>query len=284
MLRKKIAAAFLAAGTAFGLITTGATEASAQDLPALITSPNVTTCSSEFLITIPGGGNTFTFLPEKAPVGAKVTEVATGVYHRSGRKVQPVWITYPAVPFMLMSYNDSSRAGYDKAFSTTQRLARMCPDARFSFTGYSEGADVGTKLINAIAQGRGPIPAEKVRASVFISNPHLGDNGGHFAFGATHNDRGALESLDGGYGELGERTLDICFKDDPVCALPEEWRTQVSPFLRVATLRGQFPVTESLAIIARRSPTTLPLVISMYNHTKYGPDTFRAGTDWILNH
>ena len=277
---KKFVAAVAAA---VGLVAACATPAQAQDLRSLIESPNVNKCSEEFLITIPGGGNTASFLPEKAPIGPKVTEVATRVHGATRGKIQPVWITYAASPFTLYSYNDSSNKGYWEASGTMRRLARMCPKATFSITGYSEGADIGAKLINNIGHGRGPVPAKKVNSAVLISNPHLADNGGSFAAGATRDDRGALEELKGGYGELGSRVLDVCRKDDPICSLPAEWRNHVNPFLRMAALRGQVPMTEFAAIVAKRSPTTLPLLFSVYNHTQYGGRMLEDGAQWIIS-
>ncbi len=280
MLWKKIAATVAAA---VGLAAAGAAPVEAQDLRSLIESPNVNKCADEFLITVPGGGNTVSFLPEKFPVGPKVTEVATGVFKATRGTVQPVWIAYNATPFTLLSYNDSSNRGYWEASGTMRRLARMCPKATFSITGYSEGADIGSKLLNNIGHGRGPVSANRVNSALLISNPHLGDNGGAFTAGATRMNRGALEHLEGGYGELGPRVLDMCRLDDPICALPPEWHNHVDPFLRMATLRGQVPVTEFAAIVARRSPTTLPLVLSVYNHGQYGGPMIAEGIQWIVS-
>lgn len=277
---KKIVAAVAAT---IGIVSASTAPAQAQDLSSLIESPNVTRCSEEFLIAIPGGGNTVSFLPEKLPIGGKETEVAKGAYHGSRGRIQPVWISYKSTPFTLLSYNDSARDGYRGASNTIRRLAAMCPNATFSITGYSEGADIGAQLVNSIGHGRGPIPANRVNSAVFVSNPHLADNGGSFAGGASHVDQGALERLDGGYGELGPRVLDICRKDDPICAFPMEWRVHVEPFLRVAMFRGQIPVTEFLAIIAKRSPTTLPLIFSMANHVKYGGPDLAEGSRWIIS-
>lgn len=280
MLFKRIVASVVAASA---LLTSGAIQASAQDLRSLIQSPNVETCSEEFMITIPGGANTASFLPEKAPVGPKLTEIATGVFRATDGRIQPVWITYRSTPFTLLSYDDSSREGYGRAASTMRRLERMCPHATFSITGYSEGADIGARLVNDIGHGRGPVPAQKVNSAVFVSNPHLADNGGAFAGGATRFDQRALERLEGGYGELGPRVLDVCRKDDPICALPVEWRTHVSPFLRVAMFRGQIPATEVAAIIAERSPSTLPLLYSLGNHGRYGGPMLKEASRWIIS-
>ncbi|MCZ9292905.1 cutinase family protein [Corynebacterium meitnerae] len=282
MLRRKIAAAAIAVATAFGSTFAITPEAQAQDVAALIASPNVTKCSEEFLIAVPGGGTTFSFLPEKAPVGAKVTEVATDVYYRTGGRIQPVWIAYPSVPFLVMSYKDSSAKGYEKAASTMRRLANMCPNAKFSITGYSEGADIGAQLINNISHGRGPIPAEKFTKAALISNPRLGDNGGVFAMGATAEHRGGLETPPGGYGELGSRTMDLCFVDDSVCALPEEWRAHVSPVVRSATFRGEFALSHFVSIIMQTAPHTLPDLVGLYNHTQYGTPAFNTAVNWIL--
>lgn len=280
---KKIAAAVVAAGMAIGSAFAGATPAQAQDVKSLIESPTVNKCSSEFLIVVPGGGNTFSFLPEKAPVGPKVTPLAQTVHQRTGGKIQPVWIAYTAVPFTLMTYNDSARAGYNEATSTIRRLARMCPKATFSITGYSEGAGIGAQLVNNIAHGRGPIPANRMNSAVLISNPHLADNGGVFSGGATASHTGALETLQGGYGELGPRVLDVCRVNDPICSLPAEWRTHVDPMLRIAAFRGKVPMTELAAIVAMRSPTTLPLILSVSNHGKYGDETYVEGANWIIS-
>lgn len=277
---KRFAATIAAA---VGLTAASVAPADAQDLPSLIESPNVTKCSDEFLITVPGGGGTLPIFPEKAPVGYLESTLATRVFHASERRIQPVWIAYMSTPFTLLSYNDSSRDGYRRATDTMRRLSDMCPNATFSITGYSEGADIGAQLLNDIGHGRGPVPANRVNSAVLLSNPHLADNGGHFEGGATHLDQGALERLDGGYGELGPRVLDICRNDDPICVFPAEWREHVNPFVRVATFRGQIRVTEVLNIIAQRNPSALTLIFNMPNHIRYGEPFIASGVNWILS-
>ena len=279
MVWKKIVAATAAV---IGLASAAAAPAQAQDLRSLIESPNVTTCSSEFLIAIPGGGGTTSFMPEKMPIGAMVKEIALDTYRQSRGSIQPVWIGYNSTPFTLSTYTDSSRSGYRETSATMRRLARMCPKAQFSIVGYSEGADIGAKLVNNMGKGRGPLPAHKINSAVFVSNPHLADNGGAFAGGATKETRGALERLDGGYGELSDRVLDVCRTDDPICALPHEWRVHVDPMLRMATLRGRVPVSGFATIVAKRSPTTIPLLLSVRNHGMYGPRLLGPAAGWIL--
>lgn len=278
-LLKKVAASVVAVG----LAASGVAQAGAQDLRSVIESPHVNKCSPEFLITVPGGANTASFFPEKLATPGKATDVAKAVYHRTGGTVQPVWITYPAVPFMLMPYNDSARAGYNVAASTIHRLSAMCPDATFSFTGYSEGAGIGAQLVNNIAHGRGPIPANKMSSAAFVSNPHLADNGGAFGGGATKTDRGALEILPGGYGQVGNRVLDVCRVDDPVCSLPGQWRVHVDPALRIAALRGRIPVTELILPLIRKAPETIPFIMTFFNHGQYGSGMTNQAAQWIID-
>ncbi|GAB3075920.1 cutinase family protein [Corynebacterium aquatimens] len=238
-------------------------------------------CASEYLIAIPGGGNTLPGLPSEAPVGDKVYHVSTGVRARSGGTIKTVRIAYAAVPFAVLSYTDSERSGYDETNRTISRLAHQCPEANFSITGFSEGAGIGAKIINDIAYGRGPIPAQRFSSAALISNPRLGDNGGAFGGGAYEVHKGALEALPGGYGKVGSRVLDICRVDDPICALPEELRSGVDPMLRVAVFRGQLPVMEILA--ATGVPVILTFLFGFGNHGKYGPDSYNQASQWIVD-
>ena len=99
MVWKKIVAATAAV---IGLASAAAAPAQAQDLRSLIVSPNVTTCSSEFLIAIPGGGGTTSFMPEKMPIGAMVKEIALDTYRQSRGSI-PVSYTHLTLPTILRS-------------------------------------------------------------------------------------------------------------------------------------------------------------------------------------
>ena len=276
-----------AAAIACGVAMSGITDAHAQsstvdELRNLIEGPLVTTCSPEFLVVVPGGGGTVPGLSEKLPRGSKVTDIARNVRDRSRGTVQPVWVSYPAVPFAVMPYPESERKGREEMIKTVRRLARMCPRATFSFTGYSEGAGIASMVINDIAYGRGPIPAERFNSASLVSNPRLGDNGGAFYGGAGPGNKGALGVLHGGYGQLGSRVIDVCRADDPICALPYEWQHHVDPLLRIVIFRGQMPLMDILSVLTQDLSVSIPFVSSFRNHTLYGHETYHVGSQWIL--
>ena len=135
-------------------------------------------CSAHYLVAVPGGANTAEGIPDYVPHGGNV--FMTGILTKLGTagEIDPVWVSYRSTPFAATPYKQASATGYNKARATVTRLANACPDARFSFTGYSLGADIAARLTSDIAHGRGPIAPEKVSGCLLYTSPSPRDQRG----------------------------------------------------------------------------------------------------------
>lgn len=278
MFFKKLAASALAALT----VVAGVAHAPQADAAPFRFSTQVTTCSDEFLIAIPGGTNTVSWLPETAPVGPMVTDVAHRVKARTAGRVQPVWVPYAAAPFALMPYQVSERAGFDAANASIRRLAAMCPNAKFSITGYSEGAGIGAMIIRDIAYDRGPIPASRFSSAALLSNPRMGNNGAVYAGGSVASTRGALGGVEGGYGKLGGKVMEYCNPSDPICSLPAIAESAVDPLMRTVVLRGQLPIMELMALFGPNLLQAIPAFWSIRNHMHYNAPAWDTMAGFIV--
>ena len=172
----------LAAAVAAALIALAPTAAAAdeQAVPAPIQpSDNAGQlveqqgCTDQYLIAIPGGANTAPGIPNAVPHGGNV--FLTGIFTQlgTGGSVQPLWVSYSATPFAANNYYASSADGYNETVRTVKRLSASCPGATFSFTGYSLGADIASRLLRDIAHGNGPITPDRVDSAALFANPYL---------------------------------------------------------------------------------------------------------------
>ena len=103
-------------------------------------------CAAHYLIAVPGGGNTAEGIPDYVPHGGNV--FMTGMLTRlgTGGEIQPLWVSYTSTPFATSEYEKSKAGGLKRARNTVSRLANACPNAKFSFTGYSLGADIAATI------------------------------------------------------------------------------------------------------------------------------------------
>ena len=103
-------------------------------------------CAAHYLVAVPGGGNTAEGIPDYVPHGGNV--FMTGMLTRlgTGGEIQPVWVSYTSTPFATSEYAKSKAGGLKRARTTVKKLADACPNAKFSFTGYSLGADIAATI------------------------------------------------------------------------------------------------------------------------------------------
>ncbi|MDH6284574.1 cutinase family protein [Prescottella agglutinans] len=166
-LRGRFAAAALTAITAIGACTIAATPAQA--------APG--TCASSEIIAVPGTWETNKNANPNVPVGMLKT-ITDKVEAKSGGTVKSIYPAYEATAFdQGVAYADSQADGVKSVTDTLRQRASRCPSTTFALTGYSQGADVAGDVAEAIAQGRGPIPASKLRGVVLIADPRRGTPG-----------------------------------------------------------------------------------------------------------
>ena len=138
-----------------------------------------------------------------------------------------------------MSYDDSRNEGTSRLEGELTYMHETCPDTKFILSGFSQGAVIAGDVADRIGGGKGPIPAQSVAGVALIAdgrrqdgvgiNPgaHVGGVGAEIALqpvstliqgivpGATM--RGARAN---GFGELADRTFQICAPNDSICDAP----------------------------------------------------------------
>ncbi|MGV0333739.1 cutinase family protein [Corynebacterium kroppenstedtii] len=51
------------------------------------------------------------------------------------------------------TYRETRDSGVSQAENLIKKIDSQCPNTRFHFYGYSEGADIASHLVNSIAEG-----------------------------------------------------------------------------------------------------------------------------------
>ena len=239
-------------------------------------------CAAHYLVAVPGGANTAEGIPDYVPHGGNV--FMTGVLTRlgTGGEIHPLWVSYRSTPFATSEYEKSKAGGLKRARATVNKLARACPDAKFSFTGYSLGADIAATITSDIANGRGPIEPERVSGVALFANPHQGGNGAVLSAGTSPHSRGSLGSLPGGYGVLGPRVLEICRVDDLVCSMQESHRGLVAPAMRTNLAAGRVPLAEFNVLFRAMGLKSLGIFSDIGSHGGYTLAQQREASNWII--
>ncbi|UIZ92215.1 cutinase family protein [Corynebacterium sp. CNCTC7651] len=293
-LTRTLAKAAATAAAAVALLAPGlagvAAPANAQ-LPAPITpSHNAGDllrqqgCKQHYLIAVPGGANTVAGVPTFLPHGGQVFSTGLLTQAASAGEIQPLWVSYNSAAFLTRPYAAASAEAYGKTRGTVEKLANACPNATFSLTGYSLGADVAARLTHDIAYGTGPIAPERLDSVALIANPYQGGNGAVLGPGTSQDSRGALGSLDGGYGELSGKVLEICRPDDIVCSTQEEFRPLVGPALRTTAAQNRVPVMDFVQVFSQLGANSPKVIAGMGAHGQYGQAAPRAAAEWIVAH
>lgn len=138
-----------------------------------------------------------------------------------------------------MSYDDSRNEGTSRLEGELTYMHETCPDTKFILSGFSQGAVIAGDVADRIGGGNGPVPAESVAGVALIAdgrrqdgvgiNPgaHVGGVGAEIALqpvstliqgivpGATMRGERA-----NGFGELADRTFQICAPNDSICDAP----------------------------------------------------------------
>lgn len=252
----------------------------AEQAPELVQAQD---CRLGYLIAVPGGANTAEGIPDSVPHGGNVFSTGLLVQAQSAGQIQPLWVSYHSTPFFAERYPAAAADGYNRARQAVADLAARCPQSRFSFTGYSLGADVVSRITNDIAYGRGPISPDKVSAVALFANPYQGGNGAVPASVTNPASRGALGSLPGGFGDLGGRVLEICFAEDLVCSMPEQFRGLVGPAMATNLLGGEVPAALN-TMLSSLGINVGGLVSGLDAHGRYNFANRKEAADWIVSH
>ncbi|MCG7233648.1 MULTISPECIES: cutinase family protein [Corynebacterium] len=138
-----------------------------------------------------------------------------------------------------MSYDDSRDEGTAKMNEELRGMHDSCPQTKFILSGFSQGAVIAGDVADDIGGGEGVIPAENIAGVALIADGRrengVGQNPGHELGGIGAEI--ALEPVSGlvqpivpgatmrgarphGFGELADRTFQICAPNDTVCDAP----------------------------------------------------------------
>lgn len=156
-----------------------------------------------------------------------------------------------------MSYDDSRDEGTARLSEELRVTHEECPATDFILAGFSQGAVIVGDVAHQIGAGQGVIPAERVRGVAVIADgrrePGVGQAPGTPVSGV--GAEVALEPLnslvqpvvpgatmrgprEGGFGELDDRTMDICAPNDSICDAPPNVSDAVGRALDLVRANG----------------------------------------------
>lgn len=254
----------------------------AQAAPIPTPSSIVNHCAPKQLIAIPGGGNTASIAPDKAPLGHITSYV--GVRLGVQPNVNVTYVPYQSFGFAATSYPAASNDGYKRASQTIARIQRECPNSSISLVGYSLGADVAARIINDAAHGRGVLDTRRFASAALYANPYQGGNGAAQYPNKPDTNTGSLGQLPGGFGDQGGKVLEVCHSNDAVCAFPDNFRGIVKPSMGLDVLHGRVPLSLVREMSHHNFGDYVTLTRGFLSHTSYGKPDFDAGVNWINSH
>ncbi|OHV03793.1 cutinase family protein [Mycobacterium talmoniae] len=137
-----------------------------------------------------------------------------------------------------MSYNDSRKEGTRATIDAMTAMNDKCPLTSYVLIGFSQGAVIGGDIASDIGNGRGPVDEDLVLGVTLIADGRrqegvgqdIGPNPPGQGAEITLHDLPILSSLGlamtgprpGGFGDLNDRTNEICGAGDLICAAPPE--------------------------------------------------------------
>lgn len=131
------------------------------------------------------------------------------------------------------SYNNSRSEGFAATTDILSRRYAECPLTTYVLTGFSQGAVIVGDVAAQIGAANGPIPADRVLGVALIADGRRDGESGT-DIGPPVAGVGAELSLDGlrlpgitmtgarpgGFGDLDDRTFQICAPSDSICDAP----------------------------------------------------------------
>lgn len=156
-----------------------------------------------------------------------------------------------------MTYDESRQEGQAVLETELVTMHEQCPRTEYILAGFSQGAVILGDVASQIGQGAGVIPADRIRGVALIADgrrePGVGQNPGTYVDGV--GAEVALQPLNllvqpvvpgatmrgarvGGFGELQDRTFDICAPNDSICDAPRDVGNALDRALALASANG----------------------------------------------
>ncbi|NDZ93761.1 cutinase family protein [Streptomyces sp. SID6673] len=215
------------------------------------TSP--TAPGATFNLFIPGTWETSESADPSKPIGA-LKPIADRLRHDHGDSAVIYFLPYVARAFDNgESYGTSKATALENAGTVLRDYASQHPDARFTITGYSQGADAAGDLASAIGNELGPIAADAVLAVALLADPRAG-TAGETVVGPREDGIGIADPRPAGMGSLMGRVSAICAPDDLYCSIDKSQ----NPLLgQLGTVLGKTPADAEAAVKKAATATTV---------------------------
>ncbi|MFI7004642.1 cutinase family protein [Nocardia sp. NPDC050175] len=175
-------------------------------------------CAETFNLFIPGTWETNENADPAQPIGM-LRPIAEAIQRQQGPKSDIYFTPYMARAFDNgHTYADSKNTALVNARKALRDYDRRCPAAKFTITGYSQGADAAGDVAAEIGNDRGPVPPDRVLAVGLIADPAAGTKG-ETAVGPHTAGSGIADPRPAGMGKLSGRVSSICDPGDLYCSI-----------------------------------------------------------------
>lgn len=270
----------ITACAALGAALVAPVSAQALDIPH--PSSFVHHCAPKQVVVVPGGAGTNPFVPDTLPMGHVTGAVGTQLGNRADTDV--TYVPYQSYGFALTSYPQASADGYAKASQRIARIQHDCPNSTISLVGYSLGSDISARIINDAAHGRGVLDPRRFASAALYANPYQGGNGAAQYPTKPDVNTGSLGQLDGGFGDMGSKVLEVCHSNDAVCSYPRKYRKLAETSMGLDAIHGKVPPSMINELVHYNPQDYRTLVQGFANHDKYGGPDNAAGVNWVASH
>ncbi|ORV96263.1 cutinase family protein [Mycobacterium kyorinense] len=182
-----------------------------------------------------------------------------------------------------MSYNQSRKEGTQAAVKVITDMNTKCPLTSYVLIGFSQGAVIAGDIASDIGNGRGPVDEDLVLGVTLIADGRRQEGVGQ-DIGPNPPGQGAEITLHevpvlstmgltmtgkrpGGFGDLNNRTNEICGQGDLICAAPQE----------------AFSITNLPTTLDTLAGGAGQPVHALYATTQFWSLDGQSATEWTLN-
>lgn len=246
-----------------------------------LTTPSIASaaasgCTDVLATMTPGTWETTSDADPSVPVGMLST-VGNSLKAKYGDKVELFYTNYAASAFdQGKTYGDSKATAIDTISDKVSAVAAQCPQTKFIFSGYSQGADATGDIASAIGNGKGPISADKVLAVGLLADPGQGTDG-ESVVGPPVAGTGIADPRPQGMGALKGRVATICDPKDLYCSIN---KGQNSVMGALGTVLSKSPGASDSTVVGggSRLATALTSDFSQADLSGIGADVANLGT------
>ncbi|WP_433657769.1 cutinase family protein [Nocardia sp. CA-128927] len=200
------------------MVASGVAVASVAAAAPAIAHVAQSDCAETFNLFIPGTWETNEKADPAQPIGM-LRPIAEAIQRQHGPSSDIYFTPYMARAFDNgYTYADSKNTALVNARKALRDYGNRCPAAKFTITGYSQGADAAGDVASEIGNDRGPVAPDRVLAVGLIADPAAGTKG-ETAVGPHTAGSGIADPRPQGMGKLTGRVSSICDPGDLYCSI-----------------------------------------------------------------